>query len=133
MSNNIGMNNEQGTERTFTQEEVNRIVQDRLNRSKNTTEATKLEEREKELEKKGLMLEAKELLQKKGLPKEFAEILNYTDSKSLEEAVEVIEGHFKTSSEQRDAEFIPLGGNELPKGAKTPLSQDGMRKAFGLG
>lgn len=133
MNNNIGMNNEQGTERTFTQEEVNRIVQDRLNRSKNTTEATKLEEREKELEKKGLMLEAKELLQKKGLPKEFAEILNYTDSESLKKVVEVIEGHFKTSSGQRDAEFIPLGGNELPKGAGTPISQDGMRKAFGLG
>ena len=76
-------------EKTFTQEDVNRIVGKRLAEEKTKSEAD-LERREKELKQKELDYEIKAALRDKGLPPELAAVLKYTDSDSIKSAVESI-------------------------------------------
>lgn len=118
---------QQAEEKTFTQEEVNRIVQERLSRTKK--DAPDLEAREKEITRKEFVLQAKELLSEKGLPKELAGILHFTDEHELKEAVELLERHY--SPKQKESGFRLYSPNRLPKG-KNGAEQDNTRKAFGL-
>lgn len=82
------MNEQQSeqTGKTFTQEEVNRIVSDRLarDREKRTAE---LDEREKAVKARELAVIAVEKLTAAGLPKEMAGVLKYDDEKTLDEAI----------------------------------------------
>lgn len=118
---------QQAEEKTFTQEEVNRIVQERLSRTKKDT--PDLEAREKELARKELVLQAKDLLSDKGLPKELAGILHFTNEQELKEAVTLLEQH--CGSKQKESEFQLIASSGLPKG-KTWAERDNTRKAFGL-
>lgn len=118
---------QQAEEKTFTQEEVNRIVQERLSRTKK--DIPDFEAREKELARKELVLQAKELLSNKGMPKELAGILHFTNERELKEAVELLEQHCGPEQEESKFQIIPSGG--LPKG-QLWKEQDNTRKAFGL-
>ena len=118
---------QQTEEKTFTQEEVNRIVQERLSRTRKDT--PDFEAREKELARKELVLQAKELLSNKGLPKELAGILHFTNEQELKEAVELLEQHCGPEQEESKFQIIPSGG--LPKGQPW-TERDNTRKAFGL-
>ncbi len=60
-------------EKTFTQEEVNQIVQERLQREKN--KQPELEQREKELAKREKAFEAKQLIKENNLPESFSNLL----------------------------------------------------------
>lgn len=75
--------------KTFTQEEVNRIVSDRLARDRERRTA-ELDEREKAVKARELAVIAVEKLTAAGLPKEMAGVLKYDDEKTLEEAIEKI-------------------------------------------
>lgn len=72
--------------RTFTQDEVNRIVSNRLaeDRGKRTAE---LDEREKAVKARELAVIAAEKLSAAGLPKELTAVLKYDDEESLEAAI----------------------------------------------
>lgn len=72
--------------RTFTQDEVNRIVSNRLaeDRAKRTAE---LDEREKAVKTRELAVIAAEKLAEAGLPKELTTVLKYDDEDSLEAAI----------------------------------------------
>lgn len=72
--------------RTFTQDEVNRIVSNRLaeDRAKRTAE---LDEREKAVKARELAVIAAEKLATAGLPKELTAVLKYDDEDSLEAAI----------------------------------------------
>lgn len=118
---------QQAEEKTFTQEEVNRIVQERLSRTKK--DIPDLEAREKEIARKELVLQAKDLLSDKGLPKEFAGILHFTNEHELKEAVELLERHYGPKVKEGGYQIIPSGG--LPKGIPG-AERDNTRKAFGL-
>ena len=82
--------------KTFTQEEVNRIVQDRLARDRksrnldNDMEPESGTDRERSLEQRELHLMAREKLFEEGLPSQLADILKYSDEKSLEAAIKAI-------------------------------------------
>lgn len=78
--------NEQQTGKTFTQEEVNRIVSDRLARDRERRTA-ELDEREKAVKARELAVIAVEKLTAAGLPKEMAGVLKYDDEKTLDEAI----------------------------------------------
>lgn len=103
-------------EKTFTQEEVNKIVQDRLAKEKvknekaqeeakklakmNADEKAKYElekkeaefaKREAELNKRELTATAKDILAEKGLPQELHSILNYESADSVNESIKVVE------------------------------------------
>lgn len=77
-------NLEEREEKTFTQEEVNKIIQKRLREKKeNQQTAQELEARASELSKRENKLECKEYLIEKGYPKELLDIIAVTDFKEF--------------------------------------------------
>ena len=71
-----------GTQKTFTQEEVNNIVQGRLARERAKNEPTPLELREKELTARETAMSCREYVAEKGYPKE---LLDLFDTSNVEE------------------------------------------------
>ena len=85
--------------KTFTQEEVNEIIEKRLNRERKKFTSMinaddprehELEERRHALDVREMRLDALEILEKKGLPAESLELLNYTDKESCERSIEIL-------------------------------------------
>lgn len=115
-------------EKTFTQEDVNRIVGERLakEKAKNDVDFVK---REQDLQQRELAMSAKELLADKGLPKDLADILKYSDEESLKSAVDRI---LKLKNEELD-DYKLIEVNRLPEGL--PCDNDdnySLEKAFRL-
>ncbi len=96
-------------EKTFTQDDLNRIVSKRLAEEKSKSEA-EFSKREQELNQRELNLKAKEVLAEKKLPEQLVEVLKFSDEETLNKSVEVI------------AEI--MNGSEKPK---IPL-KTGMRQ-----
>lgn len=88
--NKTGTATESQQEKTFTQEQVNAIVGKRLAEAKASNEAA-LSKKEEELKQREMQIRAKEILSERGLPKELANVLKYSDEKSLTAAIDVIE------------------------------------------
>lgn len=127
----------QGTgEKTFTQDDVNRIVQERLakEKAKNSGEAD-FEKREQELAQRELHMTAKELLSEKGLPMQLFDALNCTDKETLEKSIATIETLFN-EYKANAASNIKFKGFQPGSGSKTPDPGDvedlEIRKAMGL-
>lgn len=82
-------------EKTFTQEDVNRIVQERLakEKSKNSGDAD-FAKREQELAQRELHMSAKEMLSEKGLPVQLFDALNCKDEETLKKSISTIETVF---------------------------------------
>lgn len=80
-------------ERTFTQAEVDEIVNRRLARERRRQERTNdtdIDEREKALTVRELKCMAREKLFDAGMPASLADVLSYSDEKSLESAIDAI-------------------------------------------
>lgn len=79
-------------ERTFSQQEVDEIVKNRLarERKKAGTGEDARSDKEKSLEARELRLMAREKLLDTGMPSKLADILKYTDEESLDAALAVI-------------------------------------------
>ena len=132
------------TAKTFTQDELNAIIDKRLERErkdaqaridKAVTEAQKLakmnaeerleheraerekqlKDRESEITRRELKAEAKAQLADKGLPVEFADALPLTDAESVQTAIEVFDKAFRVAVEK--------GVNERLKGNPPKVSQ----------
>lgn len=124
-------------EKTFTQEEVNRIVKERLGRERSRLNGllkeddpreAALAEREKAVAVKELRAGAKEALASKGIPAEALELLNYTDKESCDKSIEAVEKLMNTAKGQIADKF--LKGDAPPR--KAHSAPDGIRAAFGL-
>lgn len=131
--------------KTFTQEELDRIVQGRIAKERKSwekqleeqqTEAQKLEkmsekekkkyqeekrikdldDREAAITRRELTAQAKVQLADKGIPTELAEILNLTDAESCKKSIEVVEKAFQSAVEKAVEERIK--GREPMKKAK---------------
>lgn len=78
-----------GGGRTFTQDEVNKIIQDRLARDRATkNEFDQIDQRKKELTERENRLACKEYLLSRKLPEGLEEIFDTADSKKFQESVE---------------------------------------------
>ncbi len=126
--------------KTFTQEELDKIVQGRIAKERKAwekhledekTEAQKLEtmsekekkkyqeekrikeldDREAAITRRELTAQAKVQLADKGIPTELAEILNLTDAESCKKSIEVVEKAFQSAVEKAVEEKIK-GPNE---------------------
>lgn len=117
----------QPKEKTFTQDEVNKIVSERLARDKGKNSA-ELEKREHELEQRELAMTAREKLAERGLPKELAEFLKFSDEKTLEAAINKIN---ELKSEKPDGLQV-LGDNRLPEHNAVEFKDNSLEKAFRL-
>ena len=134
MDENKAMNNQNpdgAGEKTFNQEDVNRIVGERLAKEKAKGEAA-LAEREQQLAQRELLLTAKEKLTENGLPVELVDALNVSSPEALEKALSIV----KTVMDKHKAEARPI----KISGAKPAESlfhaknagDSSLRKAMGL-
>lgn len=121
---------EHNEEKTFTQDEVNEIVKKRLarERMKNGSDEDPGMDRERSLEERELHLMAREKLFDEGLPSQLADILKYSDEKSLEAALKVIKG-LNFGSEAPKAQSW---GQRHSSGGKNNTEAARIRDAMGL-
>lgn len=92
--------NQGSGEKTFTQDDVNRIVQDRL--AKDREKASKeLGEREQELARREFRLNSRQKLIDRGYPEDILDALNCSSEEAFNKALDIIDGLIKerTSSE----------------------------------
>lgn len=124
--------------KTFTQEEVDKIVEKRLNRERkkfssllsgNDPREAELEERERAVAEKELRIEATETFMKENLPAELLDLLNYTDKESCEQSIELVRKTF-TINVQAAVERRLWGGKPPKKAVSDPTGD--LRGAFGL-
>ncbi len=128
----------QGTgEKTFTQEDVNRIVQERLakEKAKNSGDAD-FAKREQELAQRELHMTAKELLSEKGLPVQLFDALNCTDEETMKKSITTIETVFNeykanATKQIKFKGFQPGVSRQMPS-ADTAAEDIEIRKAMGL-
>ena len=79
-----------GNEKTFTQEDVNRIVSERLKRERSNPDITRLselDEREKNISNRENLLECKQFISKTTYPDSLLEYFDTTDSKEFQKNV----------------------------------------------
>ena len=120
-----------GTEKTFTQEDVNRIVQERLNKERNRTNSdleSSLTQREKELEKREFMMTAKESISRAGLPAELIDVLDKSSPEAFEKALKTI-GALLDSDKSK-----PRFTKSLTDGVSSDANSESarIRRAMGL-
>lgn len=76
------------TQKTFTQDEVNNIVQERLARERAKNEPTPAEVREKELAARENAMSCREYIAEKNYPKELLELFDTADQEDFKQKVE---------------------------------------------
>lgn len=126
----------QQQEKRFTQEDVNRIVGERLARVKSDV-SPELQEREQKLAQRELYLDARERLADAGLPKDLIKALNCNSKEEMENSIKTIQSFFGKSAQQSSRYRVvstgisssgPGSGGSV-NGADDPAS---IRKAMGL-
>ena len=103
-------------EKTFTQEEVNKIVSKRL-----TEERAKLE---KEYTARALNDKARSILKEKGFNPDLANALKFDDEETLQQSIGMLT--------ERDNKINAYKGYEPNGGNGAPTPRDSIREAFGL-
>lgn len=116
-----GENTEPESGKTFTQEEVNKIVQQRLERAK-SKEPDELAKREAELKAREMALTIKEQLSSAGLPQELASVITAKDEQEAIEKINTLKKYIEQPAHKQA--YSPVKGGE-PNG-------DPIRKAMGL-
>lgn len=123
-------------EKTFTQDDVNRIIQERLAKEKarNSGDAD-FAKREQELAQRELRLSAREALAGKDLPAGLADAINCTDKETMEKSIKTIETIFN-EYKANAAGSIKLKGFQPGVSAGMPdignMEDAEIRKAMGL-
>ena len=121
-------------ETTFTQEQVNKIVSDRLAREKVKSEAA-LAEREQQLAQRELLLTAKEKFTDAGLPVELLNALNVSSPEAMEKAITTLKGVIDKIKAEAPKPFTIHGAKPAEAGRRPELESSGdsrLRKAMGL-
>lgn len=134
MDENKAMNNQNpdgAGEKTFSQEDVNRIVGERLAKERAKGEAA-LAEKEQQLAQRELLLTAKEKINEMGLPAELVDALNVSSPEALEKALSTVKTVLdKYKSEARPMKFSGAKPAESLSGVKN-TGDSSLRKAMGL-
>ena len=133
----------QNSVKTFTQDDVNRIVQERLAKEKSKASGNddfqkrseELDKRTAELDAKESRLNALEALRGAGYPDELADVIKCSNADELKKSMEIIDKiitertpkGWKPELEAKRSRIIPT----VPM-SSGPLPSDGIRKAMGL-
>ena len=108
--------------KTFTQEEVNRIVQERLARAKTAQEP---DARELELEKRENAIYLREQIATQGLPDTLLEEMQGMDKATIDKCLKILAPYAKKASE-------PILNAVGPTAGGAQSGSDAIRKAMGL-
>ena len=121
------------TAKTFTQEEVNRIVAERLARerikdkpSEADQKAAELDNKEKELAKREMMYDLKSTVKARGYSEDLLDVLKVNNPDELKTALRVIDEAFYSRDESEEPGKVS-GASPTLKTADSAL-----RKVFGL-
>lgn len=130
---------EKGVAKTFTQEEVDKIVEKRLKRERqkfadvlnqgDPREAA-MAERERAVTAKELRMEATETFMKEHLPADMLDLLNYTDKESCDQSIELVRRVF-AANVHAEVDRRLMGGKPIKKAPPTD-ADSALRGAFGL-
>ncbi len=103
---------DQGSERMFTQEEVNRIVSERLARDRaDRAKPSPEDTREADLKARENKLTCREFVAEAGYPVELLELFDTSDSEKFRQAVEKLDGLVDLPSKHRKpAPYFLTGG-----------------------
>lgn len=119
----------EGAQKTFTQEEVDAFIQEKVEETKKQTE-TEYSQKVAEVEARERKLMVREGLQERGMPKELADIISCTDEADLKAKLDILQ-KYASKSQQKEEEkpvtrvgFFPLKTNTS--------APDQIRKAMGL-
>lgn len=82
------VSNPETGEKTFTQEQVNAIIGERLAKEKTRADAA-IAEREQQIAQRELLLEAKEKMSDMGLPVELLDALNVSSKEAIEKSLTI--------------------------------------------
>ena len=119
-------------ERTFTQEDVSRIVRERLAKEKGKGNED-LEKRAAELDKRERRMNAVDELRKNGLPDYLVDALNMETDEAFQQSMEAIKKMKGETAESRQAQAGELIGHGNPIGiVEKGGTGDALRGAFGL-
>ncbi len=140
MNQNADLAAGQGIEgKIFTQDDVNRIVQDRLakDRAKSSEEITK---REQELLQREFRLNSRQKLIDRGYPESIMEALNCNSEKEFDKALDIIDSLIKertpSEAERAEMEARMKAAASAPKftdkSEGRPSGMDMIRKAMNL-
>ena len=139
-----GTEGTQSIGKTFTQDDVNRIVQERLAKEKGkATNADDLQKRSDELDKRTAELDAKEsrlnaltTIRGAGYPDELADAIKCSNADELKKSMEIIDKiigertprGWSPKLEEKRSHIIPTA----PMSNCGPLQSSGIREAMGL-
>ena len=129
-----GAQQAQQQERTFTQEEVNRIVQERLARAKSAPDNSGYAEREQALDQRERRLEAREKLADAGLPKELLPLVNCNSEKEMTDSIKLIGSYFRGGKSTGNTYRVSTGSTSggAGSGDSTEATDGDIRAAMGL-
>jgi len=123
--------------KTFSQDDVNRIVGERLSKEKAKAEAD-LTKREQELQHRENLLSARTALSNRNIPTELADIFSLSDMEAFEKGMDILQKHIDSEikkSTESDRPRPPAGaiyGGAKQQGMLTSGVTDGIRVAMGL-
>lgn len=124
-----GKTGTEGTDKTFTQDEVNRIVQDRLAKEKGKGE-TELQKRMQELDLRERKMNATQKLRENGLPDYLVAALNMETDEAFEASIAAV---IKMQKESKTGEPEVIGhGDLIGRIGGINNHTDPIRAAFGL-
>lgn len=113
-------------EKTFTQEDVNRIISKRILEEKAKIE-TDIAKREKQLEQREFQLQAKQMLKNNHLPEVLLEVLKGDDVETFSKSIDTLKSYIEKEYKiEHHIEGAPSGVG------KTGLTVDRVRRAMGL-
>lgn len=117
-------------DKTFTQEEVNAIIQDRLGKEKAKHEKQMLD-LQKDVSRREKRLQALEKLNEKGLPGELVDLVRLDDDEAFNSSIELLEKTYGNSNiaanqgiRRGQASYTPANGGTS--------NEDPIRSAMGL-
>lgn len=127
--------------RTFTQEDVDKIVENRLARERRRFSSVisgrdprelELEERENAVRKREMQVTARAMLSEHGLHDDALELLNYEDEDKLQKSVELLKSIIDNSTRSQ-VDKVLRGGRPIKKAPEPEYHRNnGLRDAFGL-
>lgn len=115
--------------KTFTQEEVNKIVQERLARNKG--KESNLAEKEKELQAREMALTTRELLSSYKMDNRLADVITGETKEDIENKIKILEQVYGNSTKKKEPEnagFQVIGSS----GKRGTGSYDAIGVAMGL-
>ena len=127
------MEEQGGKAKTFTQEEVNAIVQERLAKEKAKYDK-QIADMQADIKQREKRMEAIGKLKEKGIPEELVELVKLDDDKSFNASIELLERTYKNN--QPEGQNGGTGAGQMQHGGYKPkggvVEVDPVREAMGL-